>query len=260
MTTSGLSIFSLDAPTPAANSPQVFPKGAVNAASYQTPVAQNGLVSIFGRNLGDTVGASALPLPTVLGGVCVTLNNLPLPLFLSSPGQINAQIPPEMATGAFPLVVRAIGKNAASASQQLTISKYAPAVFVDPVSNQAALLHADGRFVTKDHPAHRDEPLMLFASGLGLTTGGKVTGGNGAPSNPLAVTAKVEVFFGDPTWSQAGIIVDWSGLAPGFVGLYQLNLRVPGDHIKGESIPITLRIGGVSSPSTGPVLPAVTVE
>jgi len=260
LTTSGLSIFSLDAPTPAANSPQVFPKGAVNAASYQTPIAQNGLVSIFGRNLGDTEGASSLPLPTVLGGVCVTLNNLPLPLFLSSPGQINAQIPPEMATGAFPLVVRAIGKNAASASQQLTISKYAPAVFVDPVSNQAALLHADGRFVTKDHPAHRDEPLMLFASGLGLTTGGKVTGGNGAPSNPLAVTAKVEVFFGDPTWSQAGIIVDWSGLAPGFVGLYQLNLRVPGDHIKGESVPITLRIGGVSSPGTGPVLPAVTVE
>jgi uncharacterized protein (TIGR03437 family) len=260
LTTSGLSIFSLDPPTPAASSPQVFPKGAVNAASYQTAIAQNGIVSIFGKNLGDTVPASSLPLPTVLGGVCVTLNNLPLPLFLSSAGQINAQIPPEMATGAFPLVVRAIGKNAASQSQQLTISKYAPAVFVDPVSNQAALLHADGSFVTKDHPAHRDEPLMLFASGLGLTTGGKVTGGNAAPTNPLAVTAKVEVFFGNPLWSQAGIIVDWSGLAPGFVGLYQLNLRVPGDHVNGDSVPITLRIGGVSSPSTGPVLPAVTVE
>lgn len=165
-----------------------------------------------------------------------------------------------MATGAFPLVVRAIGKNAVSQSQQLTISKYAPAVFVDPVTNQAARLHADGSFVIKDHPAHRDEPLMLFASGLGLTTGGKVTGGNAAPSNPLAVTAKVEVFFGNPLWSQAGIIVDWSGLAPGFAGLYQLNLRVPGDHVKGESVPITLSIGGVSSPSTGPVLPAVTVE
>jgi uncharacterized protein (TIGR03437 family) len=260
LTTSGLSIFSLDPPTPAASSPQVFPKGAVNAASYQTPLAQNGIVSIFGKNLGDTVPASSLPLPTILGGVCVTLNNIPLPLFLSSPGQINAQIPPEMAAGAFPLVVHAIGKNVASASQQLTISKYAPAVFVDPVTNQVALLHADGRFVTKDHPAHRDEPLMLFASGLGLTTGGKVTGGNAAPSNPLAVTAKVDVFFGDPNWAQAGIIVDWSGLAPGFVGLYQLNLRVPGDHVKGDSVPITLRIGGVSSPSAGPVLPAVTVE
>jgi len=260
LTTSGLSVFSLDPATAAANAPQVFPKGAVNAASYQTPIAQNGLVSIFGKNLGDTVGASSLPLPSILGGVCVTLNNTPLPLFLSSPGQINAQIPPEMATGAFPLVVRAIGKNAASASQQLTISKYAPAVFVDPVTNQIALLHADGSFVTRDHPAHRDEPLMLFASGLGLTTGGKVTGGNAAPSNPLAVTAKVEVFFGNPAFKQAGIIVDWSGLAPGFVGLYQLNLRVPGDHINGEALPVTLRIGGVNSPSTGPVLPAVTVE
>jgi uncharacterized protein (TIGR03437 family) len=260
LTTSGLSIISLDSTTPTASAPQVFPKGAVNAASYLTAVAQNGLLSIFGKNLGDTAGAGSLPLPTVLGGVCVTLNNTPLPLFLASPGQINAQIPPEMAIGTFPLVVRAIGKNTASQSQQLAIAKYAPAVFVDPVTKQAALLHADGRFVTKDHPAHRDEPLMLFASGLGLTTGGKVTGGNASPGNPLAVTAKVEVFFGDPTWSQAGIIVDWSGLAPGFVGLYQLNLRVPGTHINGESLPITLRIGGVSSPTTGPVPPAVTVE
>ena len=71
---------------------------------------------------------------------------------------------------------------------------------------------------------------------LGLTTGGKVTGGNPSPSSPLALTGTVEVFFGDPTWSQAGIIVDWSGLAPGFVGLYQLNLRVPGTHIKGDAL------------------------
>src|SRR5260370_37725910 len=112
-----------------------------------------------------------------------------------------------MATGAFPLVVRAIGKNAASQSQQLTISKYAPAVFVDPVTNQAALLHADGSFVTKDHPAHRDEPLMLFASGLGLTTGGEVTGGNAAPSNPLAVKASGGEILGKPRWRWAGLSV-----------------------------------------------------
>src|SRR5260370_22611158 len=101
LTTSGLSIFSLDPPAPAANSPQVFRKGAVNAASYQTPVAQNGLVSIFGKNLCDTVPASSLPLATVLGGVCVTLNNLPLLLFLSSSGQITAHTPPVMATRYF---------------------------------------------------------------------------------------------------------------------------------------------------------------
>ncbi len=261
LTTSGLSIISLNPPAAPASAPQVFAKGTVNAASYQVGVAQNGIASIFGRNLGDSASAATFPLPTVMGGLCVTLNSTPLPLFMTSPGQINLQIPPELAIGNYALVIRAIGKSVASASQTLAVAKYAPAVFVDPVTNQAALLHAsDGSFVTHDHPAHRDESLMLFATGLGLTTGGKVTGGNPSPSNPLAVTAPVEVFFGNPAWKQAGIIVDWSGLAPGFVGLYQLNLRVPGDHINGDAVPITLRIGSVSSPSSGPVLPVAAVE
>ena len=257
LTTSGLSLIPLD-PIDPSTRPAVNNKGAVNLASYQTAVAQNGLLAIFCRNLANSDTASSTPLPTVLGNSCVTLNNVALPLFATSAGQINAQIPPELATGNYSLVVRSIDRNIAASAQQITVSKYAPAVFV--IGSQTAIVHADGSFVTKDHPAHRDEPLILYATGLGLTTGGKVTGGNPSPSSPLAVTGAVEVFFGDPTWSQAGIIVDWSGLAPGFVGLYQLNLRVPGTHIKGDALPITLRINGVSSPSSGPVVPTVAVD
>jgi uncharacterized protein (TIGR03437 family) len=218
------------------------------------------LISIFGTKLGGDAVASSMPLPYILGNTCVTLNNVPLPLFMTSDGQINAQVPPEMATANYNLVVRAIDRNMAGPPQQITVSKYAPAVFVDPVSGQAAILHADGRFVTKDHPANRDEPLVMFAGGLGLTTGGKVTGGNPSPVSPLAVTATVQVFFGDPSFKQAEVIVDWSGLTPGYIGLYQLNLRVPGFHMKGDALPVTLRINGVNSPSTGPVVPVVAVD
>ena len=66
--------------------------------------------------------ASGTPLPVILGGTCVTLNNVALPLFMTSATQINAQIPPATATGNFPLVVRSIANQAASASQQVTIS------------------------------------------------------------------------------------------------------------------------------------------
>jgi uncharacterized protein (TIGR03437 family) len=100
----------------------------------------------------------------------------------------------------------------------------------------------------------------MYAVSLGPTTGGPVSSGNASPSSPLAVTDKVQVFFGDPTIKEAGIIVDWSGLAPGFVGLYQLNLRVPGDHLRGDALPVTLRIGSVDSPKSGPVTPTVAVD
>ncbi|MBM3728476.1 MAG: hypothetical protein FJW40_24000, partial [Acidobacteria bacterium] len=90
--------------------------------------------------------------------------------------------------------------------------------------------------------------------------GAPVIGGNPAPGGPLAVTDDVDVFFGDPTIRGSEIIVEWSGLVPGFIGLYQINLYVPGDHIRGDRVPITIRIGNVMSPKTGPVVPAIAVD
>ncbi len=259
ITTSGLSLIPLD-PIPASAQPRVNPKGAVNLATYQTTIAPNSLLSIFGTNLGGSDQAGSTPLPTLLGGTCVTLNNSPLPLFVTTAGQINAQIPPELAAGSYSLVVRSVANKAAAVQQTITISKYAPAVFIDPVSKQVALLHADGRYVTKDNPAQRDERLTLYASGLGATTGGKASAGNASPSSPLATVPGVQLFFGDPTFKQAGIIVDFAGLSPGLIGVYQMNIRVPGDHIKGDAVPVTIKVGGVSSPTSGPLVPVVAVE
>jgi len=47
---------------------------------------------------------------------------------------------------------------------------------VDPVSMQPAILHADGRFVTKDNPANRDEPLVLAAKLDGLAGSVEIKG------------------------------------------------------------------------------------
>ena len=258
LTATGLSIIPL-APVPPTQRPAITANGIVNLASYQAPAAAGGLIGIFGQNLGTQATSSTASLPTVLGGTCVTLNNVPLPLTLVSPGQINAQLPVGLAAGKYPLVVRSIANKAASLIPvTTTVAKYAPAVFVS--GTQAAIVHKDGSYVTKDHPAKRDEQLSLFATGLGATHGGTVTSGNPAPSDPLAITDPVQVFFGDPRYSQAGIIVEFSGLVPGMVGLYQINLRVPGAHIKGDAVPVTIKIGGVSSPTIGPVVPTIAVE
>jgi uncharacterized protein (TIGR03437 family) len=258
ITTSGLSVINLSS-VPASARPLPNQKGTVNLGSYQTAIAPNGLISIFGQNLAASAVAAGTPLPLILGGTCVTLNNIALPLFMASPSQINAQVPPGTAVGSFPLVVRSVVNQAASASQQITVSKYAPAVLVDG-TGQILLYHADGSFVSKNNPANRDEPLVMYAVGLGATTGGAVTAGNPSPTNPLAQSLTAAVYFGDPSWVQAAIIVDFAGLAPGMIGIYQLNLRVPGFHISGDSLTVTITAGGVSSPSAGPVVPLVSVN
>jgi uncharacterized protein (TIGR03437 family) len=115
--------------------------------------------------------------------------------------------------------------------------------------------------VTQDNPAMRDEPLLLFAVGLGATTGAPVAAGVPSPAGPLASASnRVQVYFGDPRYKQSAVIVDWAGLAPGFIGIYQLNLRVPGFHASGSALPVTIKVGTVSSPASGPVVPKVAVN
>jgi len=257
LTTSGLQILPFDT-TGTQSVPLAPANGVVNTASYTPGVASGGLVSIFGQRLASASSASGTPLPIVLGGTCVTLNNTPLPLLAAFPNQINAQVPPGLAAGRYPLVVRSIANHAASSGATVAVAKYAPAVFVD--ADGPAIFHQDGTRLDRYHPGHRDEPLTIYATGLGPTTGGKVTGGVPAPFSPLAVTGPVQVFFGDPTISDAQEIVDWSGLAPGLIGVYQINCRIPGTHLKGNALPVTLRIGGVGSPTTGPTPPTVYVE
>lgn len=239
--------------------PQLPANGVVSTASYQPSVAPGGLISIFGRNLaGNATAPSGAPLPYILGATCVTLNNTPLPLLASSAAQINAQLPPTLAAGRYSLVVRSIAAQEASGAVSVTVSRYAPAVFVD--EQGPAIFHKDGTRVARDRPAKRDEPLTIYATGLGTTTGGRVTAGSPSPSSPLAVTAPVQVFFGNPSIKEAGVIVDWSGLLPGAIGVYQINCRVPGAHLKGDALPVTLRIGAVNSPTTGVTAPTVSVE
>ena len=259
LTASGLSIIPLT-PVPAASLPVLARNGVANLANYQPSIATGSLFGVFGSNLASQATASTIPLPTVLGGTCVTLNNVAIPLLATSSGQINAQIPTTLAAGKYPLVVHSIANQAESATPlTVTVAKYAPAVFTDS-SGQAAVYHQDGKQVTKDNPTTRDQRLVLYATGLGPTTGGTVTTGSPAPSKPLAVTAPVSVYFGPSNYSQSAIIVEWSGLVPGLIGVYQIDLYVPGTHMDGNALPVMVKIGGVSSPVTGSLVPTVAVD
>lgn len=260
LTTSGLSVVPLDA-VPVQTRPAVNQNGIVNVANLQPSIAPGSLISINGRNLGSSAQMQAPPYPTTLGGACVTINDRPIPLLLSSTGQINAQIPTDLAAGRYTVVVRNTEQRLAANPSPVTLTKYAPAVMMEPDTKRALIFHADGnRPVTKDDPAKRDRPLLMYAIGLGVTKGPRIVAGEPVPATPEAVTDRAEVFFGDPRMAQSAVIVDWSGLVPGFAGLYQLQLRVPGFHGRGDALPVSIRIGGVSSPITGTNVPLVAVD
>ena len=260
ITTSGLSIVSLEA-TVVTDRPALSNGGTVSLGSYTTDLPAGGIVSIFGRNLGNTVVASTAPLPTILEGVCVTLNNTPLPLFSTSSGQINVQIPFERTPGQFQLIVRDTNKKLASVAQNIRIVRAAPSVLVDPVSKQTAIYDDKGRPITPDNPTTRDRRLVIYALGLGPTKGTRVAAGALSPTAvPAETTDTVKVFFGDKRYSQAEMIVEWSGLVPGFVGLYQINIYVPGDRLRGDNLDVTIRVGSVENRFIDSVKPTVSVE
>ena len=194
ITVSGLSVIPMT-PVPASLAPSLSKSAIVNLANLGTSLASNEIAAVYGTNLASAGTVSSGDLPLILGGTCVTLNNTAVPLVFSSAGQINFQIPPGLAAGKYPLVVRSIANQAASSSSTVTIAKYAPAVMMTE-SGQASIYHSDGSLVTTSNPTTRDQTLTIYAAGLGATTGGTVTSGVPSPASPLAVTATVSVYFG----------------------------------------------------------------
>jgi len=260
LTTSGLHIVSLEAPN-LLDRPTISNGGTVSLGSYTTDLPAGGIASIFGRGFGPSGVASTNPLPTLINGVCVTLNNTPLPLFSTSSGQINVQIPFDRAAGTFPLIVRDTNRKVASLQQNVRVVRAAPSVLVDPATKQAAIYDLEGNAINASNPTTRDRRLVIYALGLGPTKGTRVAAGAASPSaTPAEIADPIKVFFGDKRYSQAEMIVKWAGLVPGFVGLYQINIYVPGDRMRGDDLDVTIRVGTVENRFIDAVRPSVAVK
>ena len=260
LTASGLSIIPLDSVSQA-NRPTISGGGLLNFASRIAAITANNTLLISGRNLGQTASAPDPPYPTSLGGLCVTINNAPVPLLATSDTQVTAHVPSTLGTGRYAVVIHSLDARLASASSNITLARYAPAVLVDTATGLAAIYHAeDGRQVRPDYPAHRDEQLLLYATGLGATKGGRLPDGDVTPDSPDLLTDSVSVYFDNPLIKESAIIVESSRLLPGLVGVYEVRLRVPGTRRRGDALLVTVKVGGVSSPQSGSVVPHVAVE
>lgn len=197
----------------------------VNAADLTQPIAPGGLVSLFGRDLSPVNLASRqTPLPTALGESCLTANGVPVPMVFVSPGQINGQLPFPV-DGSVTMVLRTPG--GVSDNFNLTILPAAPSIFRSRIEGESEAVpqiirERNREVVTAANPVRGTDRLSIFLTGMGRTTPA-VESGFPAPSEPVAVPLV------PPTVTLAGVElpVDFSGLVPGQVGVYQINVSVP---------------------------------
>jgi uncharacterized protein (TIGR03437 family) len=239
-------------------SPQIFPRGVVNGASFAPgqPLSPGSIFSLFGRQLSTSstgVGASSVPLPRDLGETRVTIAGLRVPLFYSADGQVNGQVPFELNPGTTTQVV-ATTQSALAAPEPVTMAAVQPGIFtVDSsgqgqgailIANQGDTLAAPAGSIAgrATRPARPGEFLTIYCTGLGSVTDPPPSG-TPALGNPLSHTRAV------PAVTIGGIpaTVSFSGLAPGFVGLYQVNVEVPASAATGDAVPLVLTIGGVTA-------------
>jgi uncharacterized protein (TIGR03437 family) len=215
--------------------------GIVNSASFTAPVSPGSIFSIFGTNLAPSTAASnGAPLLNSLSGVSVEVNGTPVPLYVVTSGQINAQLPYETAAGTEALVVAT--DSGRSAPANFTVSSAAPGIFVYPGSTRAIAANQDGTLNSPDNPESRGRVIVCYVTGLGAVDP-PVPTGQSAPLDVLSrATALVSATIGD-----APATVDFAGLAPTFVGLGQINVTVPDGAASGAAIPLIIEVAGQNS-------------
>ncbi len=215
--------------------PVLYRVQSAAAAASTLDLAAGSLISIYGSGLSSlTASSSSATLPLQLAGVTVSAGGSEIPLLYASPTQINAYLPASL-SGLVPFEVR---NSTGAATLNLLLDSAVPAIFSQDASGTgaAAALHNSSELpVTVSSPAAPGEFVQLYCTGLGAT---QASGGLDMTTLP------VQVFLGAPA---APVPVLFSGLAPGFDGLYQINIQIPQSAPAGPALPLYVVAGSRTS-------------
>jgi len=237
----------------AKGAPYAYYTGVVDNAIFGVdggPVAPGDIVALFGEQLSYSglSAASSVPLPAQLGGATVLVNGRAAPLYFTSYGQIDLQIPLETSGGTAQVQVQRDGLTGNTVSVQ--VASRAPRLLLVNGTGYGAIQNAKdlsfpapvGYFGAGavSHPAHVGDTLTIYAIGLGPTNPAVGTNAPAPGSEPLArLTVTPQVQFGSGLFGTFTATPSYAGLSPGSVGLYQVNVAIPAG-IKSGTIAVTL--------------------
>ncbi len=229
--------------------PVITSAGVTNGASFLTGVAPGGIVTIFGTGLGAGADQVIIPLsvswPTRLSGIGVTMDGANVPVYraLNRNGQeqLTVQAPFEIDGRTSTSVVVTTPQGSSTAVSVPVLSSQ-PGIFILDAANSGAV-HADGSIVTGTRPAAAGETLIIYLTGLGMVSNAPAAG---QPASNSVLSRTINT----PQVSIGGLSanLDFSGLTPGYVGLYQINAVVPLTITPG-SLDLIVQINGVASNS-----------
>ena len=229
--------------------PRFSAAGVVNAASFVQGIAPGSLATLFAAGVLDDPGvlnASGIPVATTLGGISVTMNGVNAPILLmanrSGQEQINFQAPFELrGRSNAQVVVTRDGQSSAAAV--VPVLDVQPAIYTTDGANAVVVHNADYTLVTAQRPLVPGEFAFLYATGLGRVLNEPATG-SGAPLSPLApVISDVRMTLGGQPCE-----LQYAGLAPGLVGVYQVNFQVPASSASGAQV-LAIATAGSASPA-----------
>jgi uncharacterized protein (TIGR03437 family) len=203
----------------------------VNAADNQVgPLAPNTIGTIYGTGLSYVTSMltpndmHGVELPTVLPGtgVHVLVGGIPANIYYVSPTQINFLVPASLLPAA--ATIEVVSNSLQGPAIPIQLAANSPALFQLDAQNAVAT-RPDGSLLTPDSPASPGGIVILYATGLGQTV-------PAAAYSEVPIAAAVLRQFADFKATLDGVAVDaggilYAGLAPGFAGLYQINLRLP---------------------------------
>jgi uncharacterized protein (TIGR03437 family) len=195
-------------------------RAVLNAASFTPAVAPGSLAAIFGSGLARSGAATE-----------VEIGGLPARVIGATPFQVNVQVPLELSPGPHRLVLKS---PYGQAEQSVELQETAPAIFLIE-GGRAAILNQDGKVNGPANPAPRGQAVVIYATGLGQV----------APQGGLSVAVRPVTI----RLQGMDLAAAFAGLAPGFPGLYQVNVALPLGLPPGLEVPLALVQGGGASNS-----------
>jgi uncharacterized protein (TIGR03437 family) len=235
----------------------------VNVAHYQggVPVGLGGLAALFGTGLADgTDGPASPPFPaSMLNRQVVVNETIPAALFGITKFQVNFQVPSGAPVGTNRIAVKLADTGELVAGGSVLVAAASPGLFTlsQDGKGQAAALNQDGTTVNgPSSPAPKGSVISLFGTGQGQVSPA-VPDGIGAPGSPLASTVAVPTADSKACLTTQPSIcvlignslgnIQFSGLAPNYVGLWQINVQIPPDAPTGSAVPVRAIINGTAS-------------
>jgi uncharacterized protein (TIGR03437 family) len=227
--------------------PQLSSAGVVHAATFEPGLVPGSLASIFLSGVREAPGisrAAKVPLPLSLDGVSVTMDGVPAPILavanLDGAEQINVQVPWSLLDESSTQVIVAAG-GVSSQPVAAVVLKAQPGVFLIGAERPAIQHNTGFTPVTETSPLRPGEYGVAYLTGLGAVRSMPPTG------DAAATAAATTLRTVEATIDGQAAEVAFAGLAPGFVGLYQVNFRVP-ENARSGSLDLIFRVEGRSSP------------